>query len=56
MKLNKMKKTLLLTVATIGAVFLSISTAQPKNGLVGTRKLLSVSLPYFRLQAWTVLR
>ncbi len=48
--MSKMKKALLLTVATLGAVFPSISTAQPKNGLAGTRKLLSVSLHYFRLQ------
>jgi len=50
MKMSKMKKALLLTVATLGAVFPSISTAQPKNGLAGTRKLPSVSLHYFRLQ------
>ncbi len=48
--MSKMKKALLLTVATLGAVFPSISTAQPKNGLAGTRKLLSVSWHYFRLQ------
>jgi hypothetical protein len=43
MKMNKMKKALLLTIAILGAAFPSITTAQSKNGLVGTWKLLSVS-------------
>jgi lipocalin-like protein len=43
MKMNKMKNALLFTVATLGAVFPSISIAQSRNGLVGTWKLLSVS-------------
>jgi hypothetical protein len=54
--MNKMKNALLLTAATIGALLPQISTVKPKNGLVGAWKLLSVSLLYFRLQAWTVLR
>ena len=41
--MNKMKKALLLTVATLSAVFPSISTAQSRNAIVGTWKLLSVS-------------
>jgi lipocalin-like protein len=43
MKMNKMKKALLLTVAILSAAFPSIGIAQSKNDLVGTWKLLSVS-------------
>jgi Lipocalin-like domain len=43
MNMNKAKKALLLTVATLSAVYPSISSAQSKNGLVGTWKLLSAS-------------
>jgi hypothetical protein len=42
--MNKMKKALLLTVAKLGAVFPSNLAVRSKNGLVGTRKLQSVSL------------
>ena len=41
--MNKLKIAWLLTVATLVAFFPSISTAQSKNGLVGTWKLLSAS-------------
>jgi hypothetical protein len=43
MNMNKAKKALLLTVATLGVVFPSVSAARSKNGLIGTWKLLSVS-------------
>lgn len=41
--MNKAKKALLLTAATLSAVYPSISSAQSKSGLVGTWKLLSAS-------------
>jgi hypothetical protein len=41
--MNKLKIALLLAVATISAVYPSISSARSKNGLVGTWKLLSAS-------------
>jgi len=41
--MNKMTRGLLLMVAALGAGFLSISTAQSRNGLVGTWKLWSAS-------------
>jgi hypothetical protein len=43
MKMNKMKKSLLLTVAALGAVFPLTSTGQSRNSLIGTWKLLSAS-------------
>jgi hypothetical protein len=43
MKMSKLKKALLLAVATLSAVYPSIISAQSKNGLVGTWKLLSAS-------------
>ena len=41
--MKMMKKALLLTVATLGVAFPSVSAAPSKNALVGTWKLLSVS-------------